>query len=434
MSGFGTVVTGTLTGGSLRIGDEIEIQPVSQRGRIRGLQSYKQQVEVAPPGSRVAVNLAGLEKRAVERGNVISHPGQLQPTKLVDVRFRYLSDVDRPLKHNAEVKVFSGTAESSAYVRLLGEATLAPGSEGWLQLRLESSMALAQGDRFILRYPSPAQTIGGGVIVNPHPGKRWRRFQPSVLQQLETQMLGSPAQRVAQAAEGLEPIKRGTLQKSTGYGDKALEAAIRDAIAEGVLLELPDSLYWATVSYQSTLHRMLDELATFHQSEPLRLGMSREELRSRMSLKQATLNLMLNMQDTIVAERNLVRLAEHRVQFDQRQQVKIAELLTIMNQTRYTPPSFADAAQIVGEDVLYTLIELDEIVQVQPDVIFTQRTYDEMVAGTLEIIDREGSISAKTLRDRFDTSRKYAIGLLEHLDSIGVTKRVGDERVRGRKS
>lgn len=215
ISGFGTVVTGTLLGGSLRVGEEVELQPAGLRGRIRGLQSYKQTVDTAEPGSRVAVNVSGVEKRAVERGNVLTLPGLLQPTTMVDVRFRHLKDVSRSLKHNAEVKLFSGAAESVGHVRLLDYQELAPGQEGWLQIRLETPMALAQGDRFILRYPSPSQTIGGGVIVNSHPSRRWKRFQADVLESLATRLAGTPAERLVQAAHA--PEKRSALQKQLGY-------------------------------------------------------------------------------------------------------------------------------------------------------------------------------------------------------------------------
>lgn len=430
ISGFGTVVTGTLMGGRLNIGDEVEIQPSGLRGRIRGLQSYKQTVTTVEPGSRAAVNIAGVERSAVVRGQVLAFPGQLQPTLLVDVRFRYLQDVGRTLKHHAEVKFFSGASESMGHIRLLSDEVLTPGAEAWLQIRLETPLALEQGDRFILRFASPSQTIGGGVIVDPHPVKRWRRFQPEVIQNLETRMLGTPAERVAQAASQLEPVKRGALQKETGYADQELEQAIQDALNVGLMLELANGLYLSASAYQQIVRRMVGELRAFHNSEPLRAGMSREELRARLGIKSATFNLVLASQGEVVEQGMVVRLVDHSIQFNEKQQVSIHVLWEKIKSAPYTPPSFAEAAQVVGEDVLYALIELGEIVQVQPDVIFSEEVYREIVDATLEIIEAQGQIAANTLRDRFSTTRKYAIGLLEHLDAIGVTKRVGDIRVR----
>ncbi|MDX1991506.1 MAG: selenocysteine-specific translation elongation factor [bacterium] len=432
MSGFGTVVTGTLTGGVLRVGDEIELQPTGLRGRVRGLQSYKQAVQVAYPGSRVAVNLSGVEKQAVQRGDVMAFPGQIQPTLLADVRFRYLPDLDRPLRHNTQVKMFSGAAESKGYVRLLDAETLPPGAEGWLQLRLETPLALSPGDRFILRYPSPAQTIGGGVVVNPNPAKRWKRMQPDLIAHLATQMEGSPAQRLAQAAEGSEPLKRAALQNR--YGSAGFEDALQTALDEGLLTQLPDGTFWATVSLRGVLRQIYALLSHYHAAEPLRLGMPREELRSRVGLKQSVFIMLLEMERDFVVEGSIVRLKSHQIQFNERQQTRIHDLMAQMQAAPYTPPSYTDAASIVGEKVLRALIDLGEIVQMTaaPDVIFTRAAYDEMVAGVIEIIDTQGAVDAKGLRDRYSASRKYAIGLLEHLDTVGITKRVGDSRVKGK--
>jgi selenocysteine-specific elongation factor len=434
MSGFGTVVTGTLIGGSLRVGDEIELQPTGLRGRIRGLQSYHQPVEVAHPGSRVAVNVSGIDRQQIARGDVLSLPGQIAPTELVDVRFRHLPDVSRPLKHNVGVKVYSGAAEAAAHVRLLGDEILAPGTEGWLQLRLDTPMALAQGDRFILRYPSPGQTIGGGVIVEPHPERRHKRFQPAVIEALETRMQGTPAERITQAASTHEPIKRQALQQKVGYPDDLFRRAVDDALTQGALLMLSDGSLIARASWQAGLNRMIAELRAFHEHEPLRAGMSREELRSRMRLKNHTLALYLEAQTEIVSEGTLVRLASHQIKFNEAQTALIATLREQFAASPYAPPSVAEAAQLVGEDVLHALIELGEIVQVQPDVIFSADTYRIMVDVALRMIDEAGSLSASAFRDHFGTTRKYAIGLLEHLDSLGITKRVGDGRVRGSKS
>jgi selenocysteine-specific elongation factor len=431
ISGFGTVVTGTLLGGTLRVGDDIEVQPTGMRGRIRGLQSYKQSVEAIAPGNRAAVNIVGIDRKTIERGHVLVYPGQLQSTTLADIRFRHLSGAERPLKHNTSVKFFSGTAESVAHVRLLNEETLTPGAEGWLQVRLEKRLALAQGDRFILRHSSPGQTIGGGVVINPHPGRRWRRFQPQVIKQLETQMVGSPAQRVAQAAHGPEPIKRSELQKATGYTGDELNVAMSAALNEGLLQELPDGSLWSTDMWEQLSHRLVEVLANFHQAEPLRQGMPREELRSRLGLKSALLNALLNARPEVVADDSILRLINHQIQFTDAQLISIAQLNQRMADSPFVPPSYSEAVEIVGEEVLASLISSRDIVHVQPDVIFSTSAYAAMVNRVLDMIDTSGNVSASAVRDAFQTSRKYAIGLLEHLDQIGITRRIGDTRVRG---
>ncbi len=160
--------------------------------------------------------------------------------------------------------------------------------------------------------------------------------------------------------------------------------------------------------------------------------MAREELRSRTGLKAVTFSALLDIQDRIVSEGNLLRLVDHVIRFDAEQTARVERLSAALAASPYTPPSFAEAAQITGDDVLYALIDLGEIVQVQPDVIFSRAVYEEMVSAVFEMIDAEGGITAGKLRDRFGTSRKYAIALLEHLDALGRTQREGDVRVRGR--
>lgn len=425
VSGFGTVVTGTLSGGALRVGDEVELQPSGLRGRVRGLHSYNQPLALAQVGSRVAVNLAGIERQAVARGHVLTTPGGLLATTLVDAQYRHLAD--RPLAHNAEVRVFSGTSAASARVRLLSDETLTANQTGWVQLRLDRPLALARGDRFILRVPSPAETIGGGLIVDPQPARRWPRRQPAVIAALELRLRGTPAERLAQAA--MQPISRAALQTAVALPDFA--AVLAEAVASRTLIALPDGTYLAAASAQAAIRRLAAELAAYHQANPLRLGMAREELRRRAGLNAVTFAALLAIQEQIVAAGPLLRLADHAIRFDTAQQARIDALDAELAAVPYTPPAARDAAQRVGEDVLRALIDLGEIVQVQPDVIFARATYAEMVAAVLAIIDADGSVTAAALRDRFGTSRKYAIALLEHLDALGVTRRAGDQRVRG---
>jgi selenocysteine-specific elongation factor len=433
IKGFGTVVTGSLSGGTLFVGDEIELQPSGLRGRIRGLQSYGESLVVAELGNRVAVNITGVERTSVERGNVLTHPNQLQPTNLVDVHFRHLSDVGRVLKHEAEVKFFSGTAQSIGHVRLLDDEKLSPGAEAWLQIRLEQPLALANQDRFILRYPSPSETIGGGLVVNPHPHTRWRRFQLGVIQMLELQMRGTPAQRITQAANGPEPISLVNLQQ-LGFSDAELNTNLSEALADSSLMLLADGSYWSSEAFKRETQRLLVELDTFHQINPLRLGMQREELRVRLKLSPSLLALMIDLSEGLTADKDIVRLATHQITFSPQQQRQIELLNQKMAQSLYAPPSFVEAAQIVGEEVLYALIDLGEIIQIQPGIILPVSAYNAMVQWIKGILDTKGSITANELRDHFSTTRKYAIGLLEHLDSINATRRTGDVRVKGSQS
>lgn len=432
LSGFGAVVTGALSGGALSVGDTVELQPHGKIGRIRGLQSYKQEVETALPGSRVAVNIAGISSSDIKRGDMLAYPGQIRPTTLVDAHFSQLADVDRLLEHNAEVKFFSGAAESMANVRLLDADMLTPDSQGWLQIRLRDPLPLSRGDPFILRYPSPAQTIGGGVIVNAHPGRRLKRFQPSIIQDLEWRLTGTPSEQLALAARARTPLKWAELRARFDRGDEELAAALAAALQEKLLIQIDAQHYWAAASYHKLKDRLHAELTRHHQDYPLRLGMPRSELHSRLNIKLSLLDHLIERDERLVSEWHTVRLREHQMIFSESQQARINDLMRILNEQPYSPPSLAELNQRIGEDLLRALIDLRQIIRVSDGIVFPKVNYEQLVTEIRQHIETHGEIDAKTLRDKFGTSRKYAIAVLDHLDSLGITQRVADVRRRGR--
>ena len=431
VSGFGTVVTGTLSGGTLSLGDKVEIQPAGHPGRVRGLQSYRRDVETATPGSRVAVNVAGINSGDIQRGDVLIYPGQIEPTLLADARFAQLGDIDRPLNHNAEVKFFCGAAESVANARLLDADALTPGNGGWLQIRLRKPLPLTSGDRFILRYPSPAETIGGGVIVNAHPRRRLKRFQPDIIRELETRLSGTPAERLALAAKGDAPRTLAILQQMLGYSDSELRNALDEALSGGRLQKI-DERYWASESWRTLRQNIITELSIYHQANPLRLGMFRPELRSRVNVELSRLDSVIAADAGLVLESNLVRLSDHAIKFSDEQEAKAALVMRALAGQPFSPPSIAELNEKAGEDVLRALRDLRKIVRVDENIAFAAESYDQLVSEIRSRIEEFGEIDAKTLRDKFGTSRKYAIPVLEHLDSLGITQRVGDSRKRGR--
>ena len=205
LSGFGTIVTGTLIDGRFHIGDTVEIQPTGLKGRIRGLQTHKTKLDVARPGSRVAINLTGIDKDDLARGHVVAAPDVIGHTILFDAAYRHLPDATKPLKHNTTIKLFVGAAELLARVRVLGSERIEPGQSGWLQLATTEPVAVTRGDRFILRRPSPGETIGGGRVLDPHPGRRHRRFRSETVERLKTLSQGTPAELLLQTVQRLEP-------------------------------------------------------------------------------------------------------------------------------------------------------------------------------------------------------------------------------------
>ncbi len=435
VSGFGTVVTGTLTGGALRVGDEVAIQPAGGHARIRGLQVHKETVDRATPGSRVAVNLSGVDKQDIQRGDVLAAPGLLRGTTLVDVRFRYLAGVGRPLEHNAEVKFFSGAAETLAHVRLIGDRGLLPGSQGWLQLRLAQPVALDKGDRFILRYPSPPRTIGGGAVLDPHPPHRWRRFKPDVIARFETLDAGGPEDLLLHTLEGRIALTPAEAAEALALPPDDVYQAADVLTGQGELLELAGRWWMAHAAWNRLADHMRRELGDYHTRFPLRAGMPREALRSRLDVGRDLFQAIIDRagdEGLLVGGGTSIRLPQHVVTFTPAQQAAVDELMAAFEAQPTTPPSVKEAIAGVGEDVYEALVEGGWLVQVNEDVVFDAATYERLVRAVEATIRERGAITVAEARDLFDTSRKYVLGLLEHLDSTGMTKRVGDERVLGR--
>lgn len=432
ISGFGTVVTGTLSDGSLTVGDEIEVVPSRRRARIRGLQSHQHPVSTAKPGSRVAINLSGVTTEEVRRGDVVAAPGILRGTNLVDVLFNHLADVERPLKHNAEVKFFSGAAETTAHVRLLGDRELPPGVQGWLQLRLTDAIALDKGDRFILRYPSPAQTIGGGQVLDAHPAHRWRRFKPEVISRLQTLAEGTPEDLVLNVLEGQLALTSDQVRASTGLTVDEVRRAVEIEEARGNIFRLSSEWLMARTSWSRLADRIQRELAAYHKEYPLRVGMPREALRSRIDVDPKLFNRLMPMafdQELVIDQGTVVRLPAHQVRLSEKEQAAADRLWDKIQQQPDAQPSYKEAAAIVGEDVLQALIERGDLIHISAEVLLDAATYKRWVEQVNEFLQREGTITVAQARDLFGSSRKYVLALLEHLDAIGVTRRVGDERV-----
>src|SRR3990172_2957920 len=438
ISGFGTIVTGTLVDGALDVGQEVEVLPAGRRGRIRGLQTHKTKVEHADPGRRLAINLTGVEVGDLERGNVISTPGAYTPTRMLDVRFRLLAEADATLKHDQRVKLFLGAAQCNARVRILGKESLSPGETGWLQLVLDGPLTAERHDRFILRRPSPSSTLGGGQVADPHPGRIYRRNDPRVIERLEAFLRGTAGDVLAQAlAGGPTPLKAAV--RKANLEPRAAQTAIAELIEAGRILALSDGevspisdvLVLESDSWRATVERLRSAIQKYHEANPLRSGIPREELKSRMGLEGRTFAALLGraVKHGLVADHGArLSLPDFRITLSGKQLDKVATLMKAFSTDPGAPPSMKQAAEMVGEELLAHLIESGGLVQVSGDVAFESGAYQSMVASVRERLEPGGTLTVAEVRDMFRTSRKYALALMEHLDSVGLTRREGDER------
>ncbi len=429
ISGFGVVVTGTLLGGSLEVGQEVEIQPAGVRARIRGLQSHEESLAQAGPGRRVAVNLRGVEKADIARGDVLGLPGAWHPTTLADAWLRYLPGAHQPLAHNDEVKVFAGAAEVMGRVRVLDRELVLPGEESWIQLRLERPIVAAHGDRYIVRRASPPETIGGGVILDTAPGRRWKRFRPDVVRRLETLLDGDPVTAALLALAGARgPVRAGALDLPPEGREQAL--------ASGDLLALGDS-GWVihAQSWERLVARATRVLAEFHAAEPLRVGLPRDALRGRLRLEpdafEASLAALAGAGRVVIEDGGVLRLPDHAIRFTAAQEDALRALRRDFERARHTPPTAGQVRERVGDAVLTSLIEQGELVRISDDVVLLPDVLREWIDFARGRLEAGEPLTVAVLRDHFQTTRRYALDFLERLDALGITRRKGDERVPG---
>jgi len=421
ISGFGTVVTGTLVDGLLRVGEELEAVPGGRRVRIRGLQQHNQKVDVASPGSRVAANLVGVEKDDLGRGHVLVRPGTMVDSRRIDAEVVVLAGAARPLRHGASLLLHSGTAEVAARAILLESDQIEAGGRGWVQLYLEQPIAAAAGDRFVLRLPSPAATIAGGRFADVNP-RRHPRHDVTVPASLERRMAGEVLQ------EELRKYSRGiseaALLKATLA--PAADLSVVTARRAGGWLFSPEA--WSALA-----QRAEGLLGEYHRTHPLRSGMPREELKSRLGLAPAVLGAVLGelAHDGVLAERGgEVGLPTHQVVLDPAEGGPARRLVELLGRSPFAPPSLREATREAGAgpEVLRALALSGAIVRLSDEVAFTREAYAAALELVRQIVTAEGGITVARLRDAMAASRRPVLAFLEHLDAERVTRREGDVR------
>jgi selenocysteine-specific elongation factor len=441
IAGFGTVVTGTLSDGKLHIGEEVEILPSGLSGRIRGLQNHRRKEEIALPGGRTAVNINGIDVNQIQRGEILSHPGTYHTTRRVDVNFRLLKDASQPLKHYAEVKLFIGAAEVQGRVRLLGVEQINPGNEGWLQIELAQPVVAVRGDRYILRRPSPGETMGGGMVIDPQPKGRHKRFAKDIILRLRELGEGSALDILLQVcqAHGAAPISK--IFSQTQLSDDQFIQTIQEAVTSGRIVDLEhtqdftpksESLIMTQIQWEKETQKILVEIEQYHNHFPFRKGIPREELKSRLKYPARLFSSLLQnltQVSRITESGNFVASVAHRIEYNEKQKEKVDLLFKHFDERPYSPPTVEECQNEIGEEITSALVDLGELVMVSADIVFRKRDYEYLVSEVKSIISNQGEITVANFRDRFKTSRRYALAFLEYLDAVGVTIRDGDKRI-----
>ena len=428
MTGFGTVVTGTLVDGALRVGEEVELVPGGRRARIRGLQTHRRAMETARPGSRVAANLSGIDKDEIARGMVLAHPGAQIPAAVMGARLSLLSGASGPLEHDDTVRVHAGTAESIARVAVLEGRAIEPGRSAWVQLRLATPLAVAVGDRFVVRRPSPSETLGGGVVADTS-GER-SRTRADAAAALERRSAPSPADRLLASLD--VPRTAAEAGERSGLDASAREGAIASLIADGRAIPLGDAVL-SRDAYEAIATRVERTLAMTHRKSPLRAGASREEVRSALDLpakRYAALIARLVADGRVVERGSALALPAHRPTLTAQQEAQWARAREALAREPLQPPSAAVLQQEFGieGDLLMALAERGDVVRVGPEAVFLPDAVSRFGDAVIDAIPAAPITVAKA-RDLSGSSRKHVVPLLQFLDDHGITRRVGDDRV-----
>ena len=430
VAGFGAVVTGTLLDGALRVGQAVEIVPGGREARIRGLQTHRRKAESVAPGNRAAVNLSGVSAGEISRGQVLATPGWLRAVSAVDVRLTALADAPHGLRHNLPTTFHAFAAESPAKLRLLDADSLAPGEEGWAQIVLEQPVALTRGDHFVLR--SADATLGGGTIVDVG-AKRHRRRRAPVLDRLASLAEGGPSAQLLSALDGREPSSPASLAGRANLSQEDAVALARSAVAAGSAVALSggavaaDTPLYTAAGWARLRSNAVGALEEFHRRNPLREGMTREELRSRLRLRgnaaQATLDRLTADDAVVEAAGGEMRLPGHAVAVTAEQQAAMDAYVAALERD-----PFPVEAPSLAPELLALLAEQGRVVRASQGVVFDAATYARIEAEVTARLRSAGKVTVAEARDLLGTSRKYTLALLEEMDDRKVTRRAGDER------
>jgi selenocysteine-specific elongation factor len=442
MKGFGTVITGTLISGHVQVGDTVMLYPSGITSKVRGIQVHNQRVNKAETGMRTAINFQGLEKSAVNRGDVLSNPDELKPSYMIDVSFNYLGSNKKPIKNRTQVRFHTGTSEVLGIVILMDREELLPGDTAIVQMRLDSPVAIIKDDRFVIRSYSPVRTIGGGNVLNPIPQKH-KRFKSDVIEGLTGLKDHAPEEIISfhVAESGYQGITHSDLKIMTSLHEKQLQKMVQDLLSTQtiILADRENQTYIHRKSFEKFKAETSDYLENYHKANPLKSGMSKEELKSKFPevLGARLFNLMLNhmiKDKSVVSEDNMVRMASHKVSLGVDQADIKKKILNAYVQNGLTPPYFKELKKTfeietaLAKDVLTLLMDEGMIVKAKEDLYFDAGAVNDLQKRLVDFLNTHGEISTPQFKEMAGVSRKYLIPLIEYYDAQNVTIRIGDIR------
>ncbi|MFZ2395711.1 MAG: selenocysteine-specific translation elongation factor [Smithella sp.] len=443
MKGFGTVVTGTLVSDHIKTGEEVEILPGDIAARIRGIQVHNQSVEDAWAGQRTAINLQGVEKSIIERGNVLVRPKTVWPSQRLDVFVEFLASNSKSLKNKALVRLHTGTSEIIARITLLDKDELAPGQKAFAQLVLANKDVIVSGDRFVLRSYSPITTIGGGQIIDPLPSKH-KRQNEKIIAALNVLQSGSLPEKISIIMErtGFSGINLRGLNFRLGVNTKKIREALEGLLSnkKAILLDSEDTTVISAFFYNQLEELISKNLAAYHKKNPLQMGISKEQLKETLgraiSVKLFNLALRnLGKKETIVSDKDNVRLAEYQVQLAGDLDSLHNNIAMIYNDAGLTPPSLTDVVnnfkdqKAKAQSIIKLMLKDGDLIKINEELCFASGSLNKLRDDYKAMLVKDGKATPATFKELTGLSRKYIIPLMEYFDMSKLTVRVDDHRI-----
>lgn len=443
VSGFGTIVTGTVISGVVKEGEPVEIYPSKEISKVRGIQVHDKPVKLAEAGQRCAINISNIKTTDVKRGDVIAAPNLMEPSLMLDCKLHYLKSAVRPLENRQRVKVYHGTNEIICRVVILDKEEVKQGEEAYVQLRLEKPLTAQRNDRFVIRSYSPMYTIGGGSIIEPL-AKKAKRFDEEYIEELKTKESGKIENIIENIIENLssEYPKSSDILKALGKNEEKIDEKLLLLIDENKIVKFDtgDKAVYVHIGYlDQKIKNICDILEEFHNKNPLKWGISKEEIKNKVfkGIKQKIYDEMLNLfvdDKKINMHGSFISLVDFSIKYTDEQKKLREYIVKTFKDSKFSPPKYIEMEekQIDKKNfkmIFDSLLDEGAIVKVSSDCMFLKEDYDKVKELIINFININGSLTLAELRDELNTSRKYAMALIEHFDGIKLTKRVEDKRV-----
>lgn len=439
VEGFGTVITGTMIEGTLADGQEVMLYPSGQMAKARNIQVHSADAERAYAGQRTAVNLAGIKKDEVQRGDVLAPGGSLLVSRMVDVRLSLLPDTGRTVKNNSRLHFYHGAREALCKVVLLDREELKAGESGYAQLRFEEDIAVKPHDRYVVRFYSPLETIGGGVVLDPCPHKHKR--DEEIVKLLQIREAGTPSERlevsIADNSRYFGTVDFAALQ--AGILPGALQAALDGLAGEEKIVRITDKIY-LHADYVKAVRRDLVQLMNdFHKQYPLKMGIRREELRTRL-LPRAELTHVDRLlshfieKKTVKEVNGLISLYSFKVEVGEKLAKLSGEIERLYQAAGFAPPGTDEVLERYKSEknmdqLLSAMIADGTLVWLADQIYMHKEFYEKGLQAAYDLIAAKGELVLSDYRDAIGTSRKFALALLEQFDRKKITRKIGDSRV-----